>query len=238
MALGAAPAHAATPFNIGSGKDADVLVDSAGNGHFAWIDGETVRYCRVPRGATACSTTSALALPAHSSAAVQGPVRIVRPISNGIVVIAQVAGAGNDGAWAYNSTNNGSTFPNPPTKIGTLGLTPGQFGGRLALGPGPAAVSDAALCCGDKPGYQRMPLTRGPASFPGADLCWGNKRGYRRMPLKGGPPPVTASFSAAFLPDIDVVTGLAGNPPLAASPEGATIFYRQYLNSPVAPSAN
>src|SRR3954453_17470541 len=105
MALGAAPASAATPFNIGSGKDADVLVDSAGNGHFAWIDGAPVRYCPVPRGATACDATSALTLPAHSSAAVQGPVRVVRPISNGIVVIAGGAGAGHDGAGAYNSTN-------------------------------------------------------------------------------------------------------------------------------------
>ena len=208
-----APAQAATPFNVGSGDDPDVVVDPAGAGHFAWIDGETVRYCRVPRGATACSAAAALALPAHGAADIQGPVRVVRPASNRIVVLAQVVGGANPGVWAYNSTNNGTSFPNPPIKIGTMALASGQFGGRLASGPGTAFVSNATLCCGNSPSYQRMNLN-GPAST------------------------VIASFPVGFLPDTDVVTGLAGNTPITAYTDGATVFYRQYLNSPAAPSAN
>src|SRR5215213_4324279 len=95
--LCAAPAHAATPFNIGSGKDPDVVVDPAGNGHFAWIDGQSVHYCRVPRGASACNASATLALPAHNAVANQGPARIVRVASNRIDVVFQVSGGTNDG---------------------------------------------------------------------------------------------------------------------------------------------
>ena len=205
-AVTAAPAHAATPFDIGSGNDPDVVVDGNGTGHFAWIDGQTVRYCRIPRGATACNAQSSLALPPHNSAANQGPVRVVRPASNRVFVITQISGGTNDGIWAYDSTTNGTSFA-APTKIGSLGLTPGQFGGRLTVGPGTLYVSDGALCCSNKPGYQRMSLT-GPASA------------------------VTASFSQGFLPDIDVVTGLDGSTPTIAFSDGSTIFYRQYDNTP------
>ena len=58
--LAAPAARAGTPFTIGEGKDPHVLVDPAsGTGHVVWSDeiGDRVRFCQVPRGATACATT-------------------------------------------------------------------------------------------------------------------------------------------------------------------------------------
>src|SRR4051794_12396345 len=76
-ALGAVPAHAAdppsqpvTPITIGDGYLAGVTVDDAGTAHIAWLGNEfdpnTLHYCRLPRGATACAVTTQIAADGNS----------------------------------------------------------------------------------------------------------------------------------------------------------------------------
>jgi hypothetical protein len=209
----AAPASAATPFNIGTGTDADVVVDSAGNGHFAWVQGETLHYCRVARGASACNATATPAFPAHSSAASQGPARIVNPSASRIAIIFEVAGGADPGIYEWNSVNNGATFVpaagTNPRKIGTAHLSPGQYGGRLVDGPNNAAnpyVSSAVLS-GNDPVFQRMNLA-GPAST------------------------VEARFdSESPIPAQDVPVGLAGLTPVIAYNSDNNIFFRSYTGA-------
>jgi hypothetical protein len=208
----AAPADAATPFNVGTGTDADVVVDSAGNGHFAWVQGETLHYCRVARGATTCNASSTPAFPAHSSAAGQGPARIVNPAANRIDIVFEVAGGANPGIWEWESVNNGTTFVaggSNPRKIGTAHLSPGQYGGRLVDGPNNGAnpyVSSAVLS-GNDPVFQRMNLA-GPAST------------------------VEARFdSESPIPAQDVPVGLAGLTPVIAYNSDNTIFFRSYTGA-------
>ena len=55
-----------TEFTFGSGEEPDIAVDSAGTAHVTWqdasrpIDQDVVLYCRIPRGARACTGTQML----------------------------------------------------------------------------------------------------------------------------------------------------------------------------------
>ena len=67
ICLAAAPAaQASTEFTFGSGEEPDIAVDSAGTAHVAWQDTsrpvgqDVVLYCRIPRGARACTGTQTL----------------------------------------------------------------------------------------------------------------------------------------------------------------------------------
>ena len=66
-------AHAATPFNVGTGLTPNVAVDSTGAGHVVWqIDdaGDRIGYCRVPKNATACDVAPELISSPTGAAAV------------------------------------------------------------------------------------------------------------------------------------------------------------------------
>jgi hypothetical protein len=204
-ALSAAPAHAATPFTIGNGADPDIVVDANGKGHFAWIDGQTIRYCRLNRNAVACEKTDALALPADSSpAAIQGPARILITSANTVRIVVFVAGGVNPGTYVYTSTNNGDSFGAPPgSRNGTLQPASGQFGGRLVISN---VFFATASIRGGGPAFQRAPFT--------------------------GSTTAEAVFSEGFLPDQDVVTALdttvAGQNPVLAFSNGSSVFYRRF----------
>ena len=210
----AAPAQAATPFNIGTGTDADVVIDAAGNGHFAWVEGATVRYCRVPRGATACSVAKTLAMPAAAISSVtnQGPARVVNPVTNRIAIVFEASGGAEQGIYVWNSTDNGATFVpaagTNPRKIGTTHLGLGQFGGRLVDGPnGSAPFVSNAVQSGNDPIYQRMSLN-GPAAT------------------------VEARFGPeGFTPAQDSPVGLAGATPVIVYNNDNTIFLRRYTGA-------
>src|SRR4051794_4756712 len=58
-------APAPQPLTIGSGEHPDILVDGAGTAHITWNEptpggASRLHYCRLPRGAHACATQSAL----------------------------------------------------------------------------------------------------------------------------------------------------------------------------------
>src|SRR5690349_1356869 len=63
-----APAAGAEQFNFAIGSKPDLKVDTAGTAHVVWLDlspggvgADTVNYCQIPRGATACTNTQTLA---------------------------------------------------------------------------------------------------------------------------------------------------------------------------------
>src|SRR4051794_26537656 len=84
----AAPAGAATPRFIGTGHDPSVAVDQNGTAHVAWSSeqtGNTLEYCRLPRGKRACTIRLSLPLAdsgsGHAQVLIRGPglISIVIP---------------------------------------------------------------------------------------------------------------------------------------------------------------
>ena len=105
----AAPAgtDAATAVPIGVGYAANVAVDGAGTAYIAWNGGEipsTLRFCRLPRGATACDVTTTIAPPGDS---------LTRPfvsLAGGIVRLFQYRYGAAPGVYRYTSANGGASF--------------------------------------------------------------------------------------------------------------------------------
>jgi hypothetical protein len=111
VALLLVPASAsAAPFAIGSGTDPGVAVDGAGTAYVAYNGVEAdrpPRFCRLPRGATACDV--ALTLPV-----VPGTDTLSRPVVTvaGARVTVVVHRYGQQTAITrYTSTDRGATFP-------------------------------------------------------------------------------------------------------------------------------
>jgi hypothetical protein len=56
--LAPAAAHAGTPITVGEGRAPHLLVDGSGAAHVTWHDEtDTIFYCQVPRGGSACTTS-------------------------------------------------------------------------------------------------------------------------------------------------------------------------------------
>src|ERR1700754_723080 len=62
------PAASAAQFTFAIGSKPDLKVDNAGTAHIVWQDlspggvgADTINYCQVPRGASACTNTQTLA---------------------------------------------------------------------------------------------------------------------------------------------------------------------------------
>ena len=119
LALAATPvAQAGTPFQIGTGgKDPALTVDPVtGTMHAVWSDDpeqRSARYCRVPRGATACDITRDLALTAPDTFTVDEP-KIVRA-GDGTLHVVTTRYVGSD-TWLWSSTDGGATW-SAPSKI-------------------------------------------------------------------------------------------------------------------------
>ena len=69
-ALAPSSSVAATPISLGPGQSPAIAVDPAGTAYVAWSGVEsqntTLRFCRLPRGATACDVTTVIAAEATS----------------------------------------------------------------------------------------------------------------------------------------------------------------------------
>jgi hypothetical protein len=151
IALSATPAGAATAFNVGTGSSPDVVTDESGNAHVVWQDGNTVRYCRVPKGATACNATSALTAPGNADSGDQ--TAIVNPGNTIVYIVTHRSSStvpSDTGTYLFTSGNNGNSF-NAPVKVGTSELRGGAIAGP---GTGVSVVTEQS----NAPQYQRLPF--------------------------------------------------------------------------------
>ena len=121
-------AVAATPFTLGQGLHPAVAVGSDGAGHFAWTDpgaGNPLHYCKVPKGARACTASKTFTPPLDASSN-----------SNYVFVngstVQIVSGRCCDNLDVlYASTDGGASFTGP-VEIGSIDISAG-----LEAGPGP-----------------------------------------------------------------------------------------------------
>jgi hypothetical protein len=219
MAL-AAPANAATAFNVGQGTFPDVAVASDGSAHVVFEDfvtgddNDVIRYCHIPKGGTACDRTSnftnSAALPGDLSAGNQ--TWILNPSGGTVWIVTHRNSSttpGINGAYLISSGNGGQSW-NAPVKIGVNEL-------RGGIANGPAGVSSVTEQGGNVV-YQRMPI--GPTLNPN---------------------PETASFSPSTL--INGLPTVANPPdarPMIAWSQGNNelIGWRRYKSSAPASSGN
>ena len=151
IALGAAPAHAATAFNVGTGSSPDLVTDENGNAHVVWQDGNTVRYCRVPKGATACNATSALSAPGNADGGTT--TAIVNPGNTLLYIVthrSSITVPADNGTYLFASGNNGTSF-GAAVKVGTSELRGGAISGP---GTGVSVVTEQS----NTPQFQRLPF--------------------------------------------------------------------------------
>jgi hypothetical protein len=145
----------AQPFQVGTGNQPDIAVDGAGTAHVVWSENtggadapDLIHYCRVPRGATACSPAETLNAPLNST----GRTTYVFVPEAGHVIIESYRCCGDsEGNYLLESTDGGDTFA-AARRIGKL-----DHQQDAAFGPGDAvsgARADASV-----EAYQRMPLT-------------------------------------------------------------------------------
>ena len=148
-------AGAATSFTVGTGSHPDVAVDAAGAAHIVYESQNATKltYCKLPRGATACSISSTLSPPGEGI----GRSSYVFVPSGGRVVIATHRSDGKN--YAYGSSDGGTSF-GPLVQIGDV-----DWEGGAVFGPGEAisGVSGAGKT------FQRDPLS-GPPAASSADL--------------------------------------------------------------------
>lgn len=130
---GAATVTLSTGANQGS---PEIAVDASGTGHVAWKESvssgaDLVQYCRLPRGATACTDRKTFTLPQEGF----GRPRVVIGASGITILQYRCCGDGSDGTWGVVSTDGGATF-GAPFKLGL-----GEPSGDAAAGPGDFSVS-------------------------------------------------------------------------------------------------
>ena len=136
LALAAAAPATADPFTLGPSdnlRDApDLAVDNAGTAHVVYPESrESIRYCRLPRGARSCASEARFPIPDGFSAAV-GPQLAIGDPNRVVVAFHGLSSDPHNSVivtFAAVSNDGGITFA-PPVKVGT---------GRahdLVLGPG------------------------------------------------------------------------------------------------------
>ena len=141
--LALAPAAtAATPFTAGVGHGQDLAVGGDGTGHVVWLQeeepGDTLHYCRVPAGGSACDSESGpIAIPGGATANATGDAQVFTPAANKVVIVASCwscgAGGITDRTYRWISTNNGVDF-DAGTEVGNNLLVNGQAAYRDANG--------------------------------------------------------------------------------------------------------
>ena len=149
-----AGANAATAVPIGVGYAANVAVDGAGTAYIAWNGGElpsTLRFCRLPRGATACDVTTTIAGAGDS---------LTRPfvsVSGDTVRLVQYRYGAAPGVYRYTSINGGASFDGGVV----VGFPPFQ---DAVVGPG-STLSGITSAFQEGTVFQNVPLT-GPNTDP------------------------------------------------------------------------
>jgi hypothetical protein len=157
-ALGA-PAAAAGAVTVGQGDNAPgVAVDAAGTAYIAWDNHNTLQFCRLPRGASACDISHSIAAPGATT------LRAFVAVSGSRVVVVQyrypLTGADPPPAiWAFTSTNRGASF-DAGHSVGTLPFFDAVFGPGDTL----SGVTN------NQAAFQNVPLDGGSAGAAFATL--------------------------------------------------------------------
>jgi hypothetical protein len=157
-----------TPISIGAGNDAAVTVDAAGTAHIAFNGNEpgsnTLHYCKLPRGATACSVQSEIP-GAASTTSLEHPFVVVN--GNTIQVVSYRYGfsSGSFGQdIVFTSTDGGATWGGSAS----VGQNPFYL---AILGPGNAVSTITRVDSSDGGTiYQRVPLDGSSAGNTRANL--------------------------------------------------------------------
>jgi hypothetical protein len=128
--IAAAPARAATTFDLGVGQHPDVSVDANGTGHFVWDvvnngSDDTTVYCQVPSGATACAKTQSFTFVKET---IGRSSYVFTPSANRVVIVS--SRCCNEADIMVQSTDGGTTF-SAPIQIGNT-----EFGSSAVFGPG------------------------------------------------------------------------------------------------------
>lgn len=236
-----APAASANPFTIGSGQHPHLLVDpSSGALNAVWVDNplaQTVHYCRLPRGATACQITRDLPLGIDAQTADQ-PF-LVRDPGTGTLYVAMTRYVGGNSV-VWRSTDAGSSWSGPTVvhaaQTGTTHAEPiwGPLASSISFAdwnPGrsvfsaPADGSAPASTAEGEPAeggvsflvydFQIAPTGDGGLIAAAHTLA---QVGFWRM-APGGDPGSTAAWSAPS------VVGPGHDSRLAAGPSGSFLFY-------------
>lgn len=129
-------APAASAFVIGPGKEPGLAVDAAGTAYIAWNGPEgtnaTLRFCRLPRGATACGAGVAPMLPAPATTTSLRRPFVVVSGDRVVVVQYRYTTSGTvdlTGVYRFTSTNRGVSF-GPGQIVGSVAFA------EAAVGPG------------------------------------------------------------------------------------------------------
>lgn len=157
LALGlAAPAHGASSFLVGQGQDPHVAVDASGTAHITWSQDGTpdlLRYCRVPRGASAC--TGALTITPPLGDTFARPYVFLPSPGTVLLLTNRCCTSGDDPTLLYTSTDGGASF-GAPVQIGTIAPS-----GDAILGPAGTILAVTKTTTGGTR-FQAMPIA-GPA---------------------------------------------------------------------------
>ena len=175
IALLAAPAAArADVTTIGDGYSPGVAVDAAGTAYIAWIGPEplanTLQFCKLPRGASACSVKSALKTTGNS---------LTRPfvaVFGTTVLVAQYRyqekGGDQQGVYVWKSDNGGTSFGDG-VRVGSIPFSDAVMGPGNTLSLVTDAVAEGEL-------FQNVPFDgTGSEDKNQAKLSNGNERPYR-----------------------------------------------------------
>ena len=162
----AAPARAETAFTLSTtGAGPSVAVEPGGTAHVVWNepdpanDNDTVRYCRLPRGATACAVTHDLQAPEED---IGSHPRVLLGPGGRVVVVshrccANAFGSNPDGfsleaTFAFVSDDGGSSF-GAARNVGTVPPS-----GDAIYGPGDFSVSSITSIVTGGTFFQTTPL--------------------------------------------------------------------------------
>jgi hypothetical protein len=163
---------AAGALSIGPGEQPGLAVDAAGTAYIAWNGpSASLRFCRLPRGATACDTGSASTIPA-AGASIRRPLLVV---SGDRIVILQTryplqGGDPPAGLYRFTSTDRGATF-GAAEQTGTLDMYEGVPGPSDTL----SGVTDSSAQGG---AYENVPLTGPPPGAAPPVQLWGGDHPY------------------------------------------------------------
>jgi hypothetical protein len=195
-ALLLAPATASA-FKIGDGEWPGLTVDAAGTAYIAWTgpgDPALLRFCRLPRGATACDRRAAAAIAAPGTSVGDRP--FVTVSGNRVVVIIHRHGGtvpGFRALYRFTSVNGGASF-GPGVVVGQATAFEG------VTGPGDTfSVVTTAFNGTPDPGvaFQNVPL----AGAPPAPVGWAAPSPvhpyYGAVGIVGGTTPVVIAANGA-----------------------------------------
>ncbi|MEA2421638.1 MAG: hypothetical protein QOF55_737, partial [Thermoleophilaceae bacterium] len=147
---------AADPVDLGSGSDAAVAVDPAGTSYIAFngppSSNQALSLCKLPRGATACSSTATLPVSGPGTT-ITSDTRPFVAVSGMEVRVLSYRSGFSSGDTArdilFTSTDGGATF-GAGVQVGTM-----RFDGDSAAGPG-AGISLVNTASASH-AYQRVP---------------------------------------------------------------------------------